>query len=177
MRLFRIPFGLAVWSLATVSCGEPTSRVPRSAPFFRTDSEAYTVKATSTTYTVNIGVEFTNGTGSPAYFVNCNGATSLTLEKRVGVSWEAVWSPIMNLCLSRPITVLPGETRDMSLGLFAFHDVSNKGPLVTADLNGTFRLIWHSVVHDYQDRLPFGEPLPVEARVSNSFSLTVVPAG
>jgi hypothetical protein len=41
------------------------------------------------------------------------------------------------------------------------------------ELSGTFRLVWSDALSSFQDRLPFGEPIGLEHRVSNSFHLVV----
>ena len=42
-----------------------------------------------------------------------------------------------------------------------------------ADINGTYRLVWHGVVHSYRNEPPLGTPLPQDERTSNEFTLSV----
>jgi hypothetical protein len=140
---------------------------------FQTDSLHYTLSASSLGHEARVGVVFTNRTPRTAYFVNCNGATSISLEKLAGDQWQAVWTPPIPSCLSQPVTVPPGGSYRTDLRVFGARPGSNIIPqFTTTDLTGVFRLVWHEVVYDYQDRLPWGEPLPRESTVSNRFTLT-----
>lgn len=40
------------------------------------------------------------------------------------------------------------------------------------DLQGTYRLVWHGVVHSYRDEPPLGTELPRDERTSNEFTLS-----
>jgi hypothetical protein len=96
------------------------------------------------------------------------------MEKLVEGAWETVWSPLIPACLSPPITIAGGATYRVDLGIFGAVPGTNVAPqFTTTDLSGTFRLVWHSLVYDYQDHLPFGEPVPQESAMSNAFGLTV----
>jgi hypothetical protein len=183
MMRSAIPSAFGAALLLCAACSAPAT--PPAAPaaatatadgaaLFRTDSLAYTLRAGATGYEATIGVTFTNRSGGTAYFVNCRGATGVSLEKLVDGQWTAVYSPVINQCLSAPITVAAGATHRTQIAVSAGLPGSNVYPQFTvADVSGEYRAVWHHVLRSYQDRLPFGDPLPLESRISNRFSLTV----
>jgi hypothetical protein len=141
---------------------------------FQMDSLRYALADDGSTYMTNLGVRFTNQTGATTYFVNCNGATSLRLEKLVDGAWKPAWSPILPLCLSQPIVVAAGAVHDSRIFVHAGHPGNNYYPkFAITDLEGIYRIVWNDALSSYQDRLPFGDPLPLVQRVSNRFALTV----
>jgi hypothetical protein len=147
-----------------------------TAPLFQTGSLSYTLVAGSHGYEGEIDVRFTNRTAGTVFFVNCSGATSLSLEKRILGAWVAVWTPVLQHCLSQPITVPPGGTYDSRIGVFGGYPGSNAWPqFVVTNVAGSYRLVWHDALRSYQDRLPFGVPLALEHRVSNRFELQSQP--
>jgi|GEM_PF-1429763 len=148
-----------------------------TAALFQTDSLAYTLRAGSVGYQADVGVTLTNRTTGTIYIVNCSGSTNVQLEKRVGVAWQGVWSPAIPLCLSLPITVPVGSTYRIRISIFGGYSGTNTYPQFSvADVTGEYRAVWGSVLSTYQDRLPsFGEPLPLEWRTSNRFTLAAEP--
>jgi hypothetical protein len=173
-RLLVGAIGLA--AALAAGCDQPTQPleeivVPRdSLALFQTDSMHYSVKTSGSWYQTTIDVVFTNRTGRTAFFVNCNGATSLRLEKFVEGQWQYVWSPLLPACLSAPITVAAGASYRSTVQVVAGIPGTNTAPhFATTDLTGVFRLVWLNLVYDYQSSLPWGEPLPLDARVSNRF--------
>ncbi|HEX8831762.1 MAG TPA: hypothetical protein VF705_11370, partial [Longimicrobium sp.] len=85
-------------------------------------------------------------------------------------AWSPVWSGATPACLSRPVAVPPaGEYMDTVQVL--------SGPgmyprLNVAEIGGTYRLVWHGVVHSYRNEPPFGTQLPQDERTSNEFTLS-----
>lgn len=168
---------------AVVACGdqiavsEPvpdTSLLRDAAASFQTDSLAYTLRAGSVGYEGRVGVTLTNRSGRTAYIVNCNGATAVSFEKLVEGRWQAVWEPPIPACLSAPITVPAGETYRTSVYVFSGYPGTNWHPqFAGTEIAGVYRAVWHNVLRSFQPQLPFGEPLPLEARVSNRFALAV----
>jgi hypothetical protein len=185
MRIHTAPTTMLVAAIA--ACGDRSivtaeqessaERVPVVArdqsALFQTDSLHYTLRASPAGYQATIGVAFTNKTGRTAYIVNCNGSTSMVLERLVDGRWRSVWSPLIPLCLSAPITVAAGLTYQTRIGVFGGYPESNVFPKFDIpDPTGVYRAVWRDVLSTYQDRLPFGDPLPLESRISNRFSLT-----
>ena len=165
--------------LASVACSGATD--PAAAPAvvrdtlasFQTDSLRYALSPSPPGYETRVGVVFTNRAARTAYFVNCGGATSISMEKLVGDQWQAVWQPPIPACLSQPIAVAPGGSYRTELRVFGARPGSNVIPqFTTTDLSGVFRLVWHEVVFDYHDLPPWGEPLPAASTVSNRFELS-----
>jgi hypothetical protein len=143
---------------------------------FQTDSLSYTLRDIGPGYEGLIGVRFTNTTGGTTYFENCNGATSLQLEKLVGGQWQPAWSPMIPLCLSPPITVAPGATYDSQINVFGGHPNSNTAPTFSVpDIPGVYRAVWTNALGSYREAGSgqFGPQLPFEQRVSNRFALLV----
>lgn len=147
-----------------------------TTPFFQTGSLSYALVAGSHGYEGEIDVRFTNRTAGTVYFVNCSGATGVSLEKRILGDWVAVWSPALPECLSPPITVAPGGIYDSRISVFGGYQGSNDWPqFAVTNVAGTYRLVWHDALRSYQDRLPFGVPLELEHRVSNRFEIQSQP--
>lgn len=182
-RIFGISVALAALALLPAcrdapvapdgaASGAGAALTRETAPLFQTDSLAYTLVAGSHGYQAEIEVRFTNRTASRVYFVNCNGGTSLSLEKLINFRWQAVWSPALPGCLSPPITVPRGGTHDTRIRVFGGYPGNNAWPkFAVTDVSGTYRAVWHDALWSYQDRLPFGVPLDLEHRVSNRFVL------
>lgn len=146
-----------------------------AAAAFQTESLSYTLISTRSGLEAKIAFVFTNPTSAPVYIVNCKGATSLRLEKQSGDEWVPAWSPVIPECLSAPIIVQPGQQYSGVVHVSAGHPSNNLYPKFVVDpIPGVYRIMWHDVLRTYNDRAyPFGEPLPLEHRVSNRFQLRV----
>jgi hypothetical protein len=141
-----------------------------SAALFQTDAPAYTFTATGLGTEGRIRATLVNRTGRTLYFVNCNGATSLSIQRLDGEGWTWFWSPVLLDCLSPPITVPAGGTYTFDIRVHAGKAGSNQHPQFAGPLRtGRYRVIWHDAYFSYQSRLPWGEPVPESQRVSNSF--------
>lgn len=165
---------------ALLACGGTTAPVDRldeivdgDAPF-RTGQPAYVLQAEPLGWETRIDVVFTNPLAEPAYFVNCNGATGVLLQRRADGAWHTVWSPVLPACLSAPIAVAPGGEYRTTVHVFGGYPGGNLFPRFEAPpAPGTYRLVWTDVVTSYHDRgQGFGDPLPLELRASNPFTLT-----
>jgi hypothetical protein len=153
-----------------------TTVPPRdTATAFQTESLSYTLISTQSSLETRIAFVFTNPTPAPVYIVNCKGTTSLRLEKQSGDKWVPAWSPVIPLCLSAPIVVQPGQRYSGVVHVSAGHPSNNLYPKFAVDpVPGVYRIVWRDVLRTYDDRAnPFGEPLPLEQRVSNRFRLRV----
>ena len=77
--------------------------------------------------------------------------------------WVWAWNPLLLLCLSPPIVIEPDEVYRTTL------DVVGIPP---PDVSTAYRIAWGTGLSSYDpDRYPFGELIPLEERVSNSFTL------
>jgi hypothetical protein len=165
--------------LAGACSGDPATpdgadflRAPsRDAAPFQTDALEYALLRNDIGYHMQIGVEYTNLTGVTSYFVNCNGATALALEKWIDDAWVAVWWPVLPECLSAPIEVRPGERWTTEVHVFGGLPGTDYYPQFdTQDLPGVYRLRWTQLLRTYDpDRYPFGELLALAHTVSNRF--------
>jgi hypothetical protein len=153
--------------------GNVTPVVARdTAALFQTDSLAYTLRTGDLVAGV-INVTLTNRTAGPIYIVNCNGHTGVSLERRVNGQWQSVWSPAIPLCLSTPIVVPVGGSLQRRVGIQPTRVGTNDFPEWPArTIAGEYRLVWPSVLSSLVGQGPFGDPLPLEARVSNRFTLS-----
>jgi hypothetical protein len=175
--VLRLALVSLVWAAA---CGtDPATpdgadflRAPsRDAAAFQTDALEYTLLRNDAGYHMQIGVEYTNTTGATSYFVNCNGATALVLEKWVADEWVAVWWPILPECLSPPIEVRPGGRWPTVVHVFAGFPGTDYYPQFdTQDLPGVYRLRWTQLLRESDgQRYPLGEPLALAHTISNRF--------
>lgn len=154
--------------------GEETVALVRDTDAaFQTDRLRYTVASTpSGGINARMSYVFTNPTPGPVYFVNCKGNTPPLLQKRVDDHWVNVWAPTILDCLSPPIVVPPGEEYRNSVSILAAGPDNNLASKLTADsIPGIYRFVWHDVLSSYDGSYPFGEPLPLEQRISNRFYL------
>lgn len=178
MPVRRIHVALAMCLSLSAACNDSVVAPKRpnsvaaqdSAAQFRTDAATYAFTTTSVGTEGRIRATLTNRTGRTMYFVNCNGGTSLAVQRLEGEQWKSFWSPIRTLCLSAPITVADGGTHSFDIRVFGGKNGSNNYPqFVTPLTTGLYRVIWNDAYFTYQDRLPWGEPVPEAQRVSNSF--------
>jgi hypothetical protein len=165
---------LLIATLALPVCHAAQARISRDVgALFQTDSLRYTLRATDVGFDGEIGVTFTNRTKGTVYIANCNGATAISLEKRLAREWTIVWTPPIPLCLSPPITIAPAATYRTHIRVFGGYAGSNVGTqFSTTNIPGEYRAVWGRVLSSYRaDSLPFGTPLPIAQRVSNRFLL------
>jgi hypothetical protein len=176
MRFYRVTWYALL--LAFAACDREAPRVDAakdsaSTVPIRTDKTEYTLARDDRGWDTRIPFRFTNLAADTAYAVNCNGATSIALEKKESTGWRVVWAPITNGCLSAPITIPPGKTFDDSVALWGAPPGGNVGPeFADTVFEGTYRLVWWNLVFHYStENVPFGDTIPVRYRASNEFSL------
>ena len=140
----------------------------------RTDTRQYTLREEGVGLGTDIDITFRNHSGRTIYLVNCNGLLAPVLEKRVGGEWVPFWSPVLPQCLSEPITIEPGATIARRLQVWGALPGNNWGPeWKSPDVAGTYRIVLHSAVHDYNpNAYPFGPEVALRYRVSNPFTLS-----
>lgn len=139
----------------------------------QTDRLVYELRRTDRELLGEISFAFTNRTGKTVYVVNCNGVAPPSLEKLVDGEWVPAWSAVVPACLSAPIVIEPGKTYTSTLEVYAGLPGMRIAPIFeVAEIEGTYRLVWHPLVHDYDsDRPGFGVEVPLEQRTSNPFVL------
>jgi hypothetical protein len=140
-------------------------------PLVQTQELRYEITPNGWGRGATIPFAYRNISADTFYIVNCSGAIALSIEKLDSAGWKHVWSPIIQLCLSPPVTIAPGAVYN---GVANFSGVpfgSNAYPQLPAgDLDGTYRLRLANVVLHYDSRRQgFGDQVPVEKRVSNAF--------
>lgn len=169
--LRRALLGAAAVVSACSSSEAPPDSSAEAARGFETSQLHYDFRRVADGIELDIPYVYRNVTGDSVYFINCNGIIIPSLEKRTGDTWSSVWSGATPACLSPPVVVPPdGEYTDTVRVLSG----PNMYPrLSVADLEGTYRLVWHGVVHSYrEDVAQFGTPLPQAERTSNQFTLS-----
>lgn len=110
------------------------------------------------------------------YIVNCNGASSVGLQRKVDEEWVHAWVISMNACLSPPIVVPPGGehtariyVHERSGGVM----VPQRGDMIES---GTYRVLWSGVLTSFDaNARGFGPELPLEQRVSAPITIEVPP--
>lgn len=157
-----------------IGCGSATVPDEHSDAPLQTDRPVYQLQRDiSGSLIVDIPFTYDNGTGKTVYLVNCKGAVPPSLEKWRDGEWVHGWSPVLPQCLSSPIQIAPGALYEDTLRVYAARKGSNAAPqFEAADPTGTYRLVWHVTLHNYDfDNPPAGTPLALENRISNTFQL------
>lgn len=111
------------------------------------------------------------------HLLNCNGATGVGLQRKVGDEWVYAWAVAMNACLSPVIVVPPGGEHTARVYL---HENSGgvmypeRAPMIES---GIYRVVWTGVLLSFDpDVRGFGPELPLEQRVSAPITIEVPPA-
>lgn len=171
---------LAISGALLSGCGGDVTRPslnPDPAPNDRapvmTGASLYTLTPTENGWTGEIDFEVTNGTDRKISLLNCRGGYGLKLEKWEGSDWVTAWSPALLMCLGPPIEILPGQARQDVVRIFGGHRRSSFYPQFTVDeIDGTYRLVIEGAFWAYDHGgPPWGESVPLEHRVSNTFEI------
>jgi hypothetical protein len=163
---------VAASSLAGCALQNAAAPAPQEAAI-RTDQPSYVLERRPSGWEVEIGFEYTNRTDRTISLLNCRGAFGFELQKWEGGAWVTAWVPALPLCLSPPIEIAPGATFPRTLAIFAGHPESNVHPQFRVDdPEGSYRIVVTSAFWDYDhDGPPWGTPVPLEHRASNTFEL------
>lgn len=147
------------------SSGEPSAIVMSAS--------RYTLTSSGNMWSGEIGFTFTNLSDRPLSLLNCRGGYSMTLEKWEKGEWVPGWSPVQLQCLSPPIVIGAGDTRDDVLPVRAGRAGSNLYPqFLVPGIDGTYRLVIGAAFWDYDhDGPPWGETLSLDLRVSDPFEI------
>jgi hypothetical protein len=137
---------------------------------FRTSQLHYDATRVAEGIEISIPYVYRNATGDSVYFINCNEIIVPSLEQPTGDTWSSVWTGASPACMSLPVVVPPdGEYMD-TVRVLARPDMDPR--FNVADPDGTYRLVWHGVVHSYRNEPPLGTPLPLDERTSNEFTVS-----
>ena len=118
---------------------------------------------------IEIPSTFTNRLSYPVYFTGCRPPVGGTIQMRRGAGWDTIYWPFHQLCLSKPVVVLPGDSLALPALMGACFPNNNCGPEFYGPTKGTYRLN-HFIYAD-----PDGQTLIPEAhRVSNAFEMSIV---
>ena len=147
---------------------------PSDTPLLQTDALTYELVWGDPGLMVSIPYTFTNRTGGSVFLVNCLGGFGFHLEREDRGDWRPAWSPVLLDCLSPPIVIEEDEVWVDTLEVWGGLPGGNFGPRFdVADPAGTYRVVWDAALSSYDaDGPPFGRPLPLPQRVSNTFQLT-----
>ncbi len=176
------------WRLATFvagmlisACSPPhVVEVARdeSAPI-QTDRLQYVARRVDRGVEFSVPFTYTNRSADTVFLPNCRVETgvelNMGLQKKVGGTWRNVWGSITLLCLSPPILIPPGETYTDTLEVYGGKPGKQVAPELAVDeVEGEYRLVWTQLHAPFDPlRYPFGDTLPLAAKVSNPFALTV----
>lgn len=159
---------------ATLSgCGVTDVERDTNAPI-QTDRLEYTLRPSDDgrALETEIAYAYENRTNAAICMTHCNGHFSIALEKRRGDDWEAVWSPAIPECLTRPpITIDPGETYRDTLAV-THATPADAGPKIrAAELEGVYRIAIPAVSRLSSPDACGGPQVPERERISNRFVL------
>lgn len=138
----------------------------------QTDSLLYSLKPQDRGWATRIPFEYRNPTSDTIYVVNCNRIVGMDLEQHIGSEWQAIWHPVMPACLSPPIVIAPGAIYADTITIFGARPDTNTEPAFPdTTFTGRYRLVWQGLVRRYRmdSGADFGDPVPLEDRISNEF--------
>jgi len=165
----------AAMVLSTFGCESTSPDVPDTA--LVTDGTAFQLETEDwrghVWYRTEIPYGFTNRTGSRVYIPNCQGDFGIVLQMEEDGEWGLIWSPVVRLCLSSPIVIEPDEVYQATLSVSGCL-VGNCVPRLTLPPTAStpIRIVWTDALSSYDSRgNPFGELIPLDERISNTFTL------
>ena len=169
---------LLLLTLFLVACPAPEKDLsapvqePRVEAPIRTDQKQYVFQHGPSGLETTIVATLKAPADQILYLMNCNGAISTGLQRKVGEEWVDAWIPPINGCLSPPIEIPPGG--EMTRTLIVRPGDVMYPPNGQQLESGTYRVAWHNVFTSYDSNgPPFGERLPLEQRVSAPITLEV----
>jgi hypothetical protein len=139
---------------------------PVDAPI-QTDKKTYKVEITQRSVKFTINYSYVNRTSGVVILPSCKKPYRPSLEKKVGDRWTPAIDLMEPMCAGQPIRIGPGKTYRDTFKVEAFLPGNNIRPELKVDvqeIEGVYRLVH---VLSGQNR-----PLPLEARVSNEFTLS-----
>jgi hypothetical protein len=133
----------------------------------QTDKKTYKVEVTQRSVKITINYSYVNRTGGVVILPSCKKPYRPTLEKKVGDRWTLAIDLKEPMCGGQPVRIGPGKIYRDTFKVEAFLPGNNIRPELKVDLKeieGVYRLV-HVLSRQNQ-------PLPLEARVSNEFTLS-----
>lgn len=173
-ELEQIAGNVAPCAKRTATTRKPAA--PASQAPIRTDRSHYVLTSGPRGPEATIQATLRAPADRALYIVNCNGASSVGLQRKAGQEWVLAWVISTNSCLSPPIVVPPGGEHTASVFV---HENSGavtdpaRGRMIES---GTYRVIWTGVLTAFDPKPGgFGPELPVEQRVSAPITIEVPP--
>jgi hypothetical protein len=156
---------------ACSASGPSTNSGGETTAGFQTSQLEYEVNRVGDGIEIHIPYVYRNMTGDSVHFTNCNGIIVPSLEKQTGTTWSSVWLGPTPACLSASVVVPPQGQYTDTVRVLSDPDLY---PLLSVpNVEGTYRLVWHGVLHAYRSDVPeSGTQLSRDERTSNEFALT-----
>lgn len=141
---------------------------PDAASAVVTDSATYRLSSDPIP-AVLVTARFTNTTGAAVYIptAGCGGFSGV--ERRVGESWEPVFSPVCTLEYREPAVVAPGASYRLTAWVPVRTRSTDNG-ISRDSLPQDYRAVF-SIFRNWNPARATGELLPPEMRVSNTFTI------
>jgi len=149
-----------------------------SAPI-QTDRLHYVARRRYEGVEFSVPFTYTNRSADTVFLPNCRVESGvdldMALQKRVRGQWHRVWGSGTLLCLSPPVVIAPGKTYTDTLEVFGGTPGKQVYPeFEVREVEGEYRLAWTQLRGPFDAaRYPQGDTLPLDAKVSNAFALTV----
>ena len=156
------------------ACGSPIGPDSDAEALMVTDSAAYRLRPTwDDGVETTIAYAYSNRTGRAVSLPNCRGNVAPDVDKWVNGRWVLAWSSPKDDCLSSPVTIERGQVYRDEVRVSAWPSGSNIHPqFLVTPITGRYRLVWEDAVWNYDSSgPPWGDPVPLAARVSNGFDL------
>jgi len=155
-------------------CETATGPGPAGLQLIRTDQASYVLSRDPgyDAYVVDIAYSYENRTGAPIYLLNCNGGFAVLLQRLEGGVWVTAWGNFVYDCLSPAIVIEPDGTYADVLHVWGAKPGVRAVPRFdVADPSGVYRMVVVNALSSFRRSPPFGDPIPLSQRVSNSFRL------
>lgn len=179
-------FALAVFLGACKREEAPVQPAPPRAPErpavvkrapVETDRPRYALREGPFGPETTIVTTYTAPANQDVYLLNCNGAFAVGLQRPNGDTWEHVWAPGMNACMSPPIVIRADESHQATIVVDSGVDAAVSSRRTETKIGtGTYRVVWHGLLGSYDPNAsPPGLDLPIEQRVSAPIHIEAAP--
>jgi hypothetical protein len=165
---------LALLAGAALSCTRAANPPSEKRVAIKTDAERYVMRPGPYGDEATIVAMFTAPPDTTVQILNCNGAISWGIQRRVEGRWEDAWAAVTNQCLSPPIVLAPRGVWVDTLTLAASAGGFPSGEREIAP--GTYRVVWYNVLTAFDpEARPFGPELALANRVSRPITIERAP--